>query len=297
VERTLAYVRDAHEAELITIQLNYPLSDDAILDLVQQAIDSHPPNTIKLCVMDAITSVPGVRFPFERVVKLLKDHAILSMVDGAHAIGQIPLDLQDTDPDFFITNCHKWLFTPRGAAILYVPQRNQHLVHPPAINAAYQHHTPSSNSKTITATFQNEFNWPGTIDNSNYCVVEHALDYRRTLGGEDKIMAYCHQMAVQGGSVAAEILGTDVLENDQHTLTVAMVNVRLPLAASHFRYSVNDITQAFYDKLLYDYNCMASPFLHNGTWYARLSAQVYTDLDDFRVVAKALLAICKELEQ
>ncbi|KAI8344093.1 pyridoxal phosphate-dependent transferase [Chlamydoabsidia padenii] len=292
VDRTLAYVQDAHQAELIPIELDYPINDDDIIDKIQQTIDLHPPSSIKLCVLDAITSVPGVRFPFERVVQLLKEHNILSLVDGAHAIGQIPLDLHHTDPDFFITNCHKWLFTPRGAAILYVPKRNQHLIHPAIINAAYQHHTNAKSD--ISKAFQLEFDWPGTQDFSNFLLVEKALEYRQTLGGEEKIQSYCHQLAVEGGQLAAEILGTDVMENDQGTLTVAMVNVRLPLGQT--RHSVSDITQAFIDKLLYEHHCMASAYFHNNKWYARFSAQVYNDLDDFRVVAKALLAVCKDLE-
>lgn len=56
----------------------------------------------------------------ERVVALLKEEQVLSLVDGAHAIGQVPVDLTATQPDFFLSNMHKWLFAQRGAAFLYV---------------------------------------------------------------------------------------------------------------------------------------------------------------------------------
>ncbi|KAI8093111.1 pyridoxal phosphate-dependent transferase [Halteromyces radiatus] len=298
VEKTLHYVQDAHQAELIPIQLNYPMSDDTILEIIQQTIVQHhlPSSPIKLCVMDAITSVPGVRFPFERVVKLLKEYDILSLVDGAHAIGQIPLDLHQIDPDFFVTNCHKWLFTPRGAAILYVPRRNQYMIHPTIINAAYQNHPDSQRNDDVSTAFQLEFSWPGTMDFSSFMCIEHALDFRETLGGEEKIQQYCHQLAVDGGRLVSEILGTNVMENEENSLTVAMVNVRLPLNP-HERYSGQEVVQAIISKLLYEHNCMGSPFLHNNTWYVRLSAQVYTDMEDFEVIGKALLKVCQELEQ
>jgi selenocysteine lyase/cysteine desulfurase len=72
------------------------------------------------------------------------------------------------DPDFFITNCHKWLFAPRGCAILYVPLRNQRLVHPAIINSAYADH---SNPSDKLSTFQKEFAWPGTADFTNFMCI------------------------------------------------------------------------------------------------------------------------------
>lgn len=83
-------------------------------------------------------------------------------------IGQIPLNLHEADPDFFATNCHKWLFTVRGSAILYVPKRNQHLVHPASISAAYKDHSDLNDKSN---TFQAEFNWHGTQDFSPYLTV------------------------------------------------------------------------------------------------------------------------------
>jgi selenocysteine lyase/cysteine desulfurase len=78
--------------KLIKIDLAYPLSDDEVLNLIKEAIErenSKGDGTIKVCFMDAISSVPAVRFPFEAAVKLVREYNILSLVDGAHAIGMI----------------------------------------------------------------------------------------------------------------------------------------------------------------------------------------------------------------
>lgn len=72
------------------------------------------------------------------------------------------------DPDFFISNCHKWLYAPRGCAFLYVPFRNQRLVHPAIINSAYKDH---SDPQDTSVTFQKEFEWPGTTDFTNYMCI------------------------------------------------------------------------------------------------------------------------------
>jgi hercynylcysteine S-oxide lyase len=82
----------------------------------------------------------------------LRQNDILSVIDGAHAIGQIPLDIKEIEPDFFVTNCHKWLFTPRGSAILYVPYKHQKKIHP-SVTSPYFH-----------LGFVAEFSWVGTQD-------------------------------------------------------------------------------------------------------------------------------------
>lgn len=174
MERTLAFLQDAHKVKLIPVQLTYPLSDQEILNITRESIENEmakgkeePP--IRMAVFDAISSVPGVRFPFETMIGLMKEYGIYSLVDGAHAIGQVPLNLHEADPDFFVSNCHKWLFAPAGAAILYVPKRNQHLVHPSIINYAYRSHQDPGDK---TNTFQEEFAWPGTQDFSNFMCIE-----------------------------------------------------------------------------------------------------------------------------
>jgi selenocysteine lyase/cysteine desulfurase len=69
----------------------YPLSDSEVLNILEETIISENAKNdgkIKLCFMDAISSVPAVRFPFESAVKLVREHNILSLVDGAHTIGK-----------------------------------------------------------------------------------------------------------------------------------------------------------------------------------------------------------------
>src|SRR6266542_4271063 len=93
----------------------------------------------------------GVIVPFQRIIPILRQNEILSVIDGAHAIGQIPLNIKELEPDFFVTNCHKWLYTARSSAILYVPYEHQGKIHPPV-------------TSPFTNGFIPKFSWIGTQD-------------------------------------------------------------------------------------------------------------------------------------
>ncbi|KAI9485435.1 MAG: pyridoxal phosphate-dependent transferase [Benjaminiella poitrasii] len=293
VNKTLEFIRDQYKVELISIELNYPVEDANVIQLTKETIErehaKHNEPKIVMAVIDAISSAPGVRFPFEALTKLVREYDILSFVDGAHAIGHIELNIDELDPDFFFSNCHKWLYTPRGCTVLYVSKRNQGFIHPTAINSAYKYHEDRSDA----SSFGQEF-IPPIIDISNYLCVEPALRYREEIG-EDAIRAYSHDIAVKGGQLVADILGTHVMENSTKTLTINMVNVRLP--AFKTTKSDAEVVAFYYKKLIFEHNTTASVYKHNHNWWIRLSGQIYVDLDDFKHMAQALVILTKELNE
>lgn len=71
------------------------------------------------------------------------------LVDAAHNIGQLPVSLRTVEPDFWISNCHKWLLAHRGCAVLYVNKRLQHLVHSIPISHYYKVRTRETASRWI----------------------------------------------------------------------------------------------------------------------------------------------------
>jgi selenocysteine lyase/cysteine desulfurase len=96
--RTLQFLKDTKDnIELIRLDPKYPISDDDLVAMIEDAIVREEAKAgvtggkIKMALIDAITSVPGARVPFERITKLLRDHNILSLIDGAHAIGKLHL--------------------------------------------------------------------------------------------------------------------------------------------------------------------------------------------------------------
>lgn len=93
-----------------------PSSKQQILDLFEAA---RTPRT-RVVMASHITTMTGCVLPVKEICAWARGHNILSFIDGAHAIGMIPLNLQDIGCDFYITSPHKWLLSPKGIGVLYV---------------------------------------------------------------------------------------------------------------------------------------------------------------------------------
>lgn len=107
---TVEFVVDHSHGRVFSheIPLTYPCEDAHILEKFEDALKTV--KNIKLAVFDHITSLPGAKMPWIELVKLCKKYGVFSLVDAAHGIGHVPLDVHAADPDFLVTNCHKWLF-------------------------------------------------------------------------------------------------------------------------------------------------------------------------------------------
>lgn len=301
---TVEYIVDTNPGLVSsrTILLAYPLEDDEILTLFREAVTlAHAEGKRpRVAVYDVVSSQPGVRFPFEALTAACRELGVLSLVDGAQGVGMIELDLTALDADFFLSNCHKWLHTPRGCAFLHVPFRNQGLIrstlptgrgYVPLRVAEKQTQVPAEEAG-VKSAWVRSFDFIGALDNSQPVVVKDALQWREeVLGGEERIRQYLWWLAKEGGKKTAEILGTEVIDNKTGTLTnCAMANVWLPVKSA----DVQDGVLAWAQELLVkEYKTFMSLSQHNGQWYTRLSAGVYLDLEDFEWAGKVLKEVCE----
>jgi selenocysteine lyase/cysteine desulfurase len=198
---------------------------------------------------------------------------------------------------------HKWFHSYRTTALLHVPERNQHLIN--ALPTGHGYVTDKKKKAGLgkqigiatsegANAFIAEFEYPGTVDMAGYLAVEESIRYRESLGGEQRIMGYCQDLAKRGAALTAEKLGTEVLQVEEDC---AMTQVRLPIDynTDAQRMAPNARQMDLIHRAMTEHNCCFSPFVHNQTWYARFSAQVFNDLDDFAYVAEALLKLCEGL--
>jgi selenocysteine lyase/cysteine desulfurase len=93
-----------------------PATVDEIVDRFTKALTPR----VRVLAFSHITSPTGLVLPVKEICKVARGRDVLTSVDGAHAIGQIPLNLHDLGCDFYVTSPHKWFLAPKGTGTLFV---------------------------------------------------------------------------------------------------------------------------------------------------------------------------------
>lgn len=108
-EKTVAYVCETTAATSKRLEYDHRWSDDEIVQKMHTAIlnEREAGHTVRVAIFDVVSSLPGVRMPFERLTEMCKHEHVLTVIDGAHCPGQVDVDLGTLQPDFFFGNCHK----------------------------------------------------------------------------------------------------------------------------------------------------------------------------------------------
>lgn len=109
MERMLISLGEMTGVSVRKVEVRFPLGVDEVVGGFRETVEKARSEGlhVKAALLDTIVSMPAVRFPFERLVEACHELGVLSVVDGAHGVGQIPLELGKLKPDFFTSNCHK----------------------------------------------------------------------------------------------------------------------------------------------------------------------------------------------
>jgi isopenicillin-N epimerase len=159
-----------------------------------------------------ITSETALLLPVEEIVARARAEKLVTIVDGAHAIAQLDLDLSGLGADFYAGNCHKWLCAPKGAGFLYVHPEWQERVDSPIVSWGYDE----------PATFLSRTEHQGTRDPAAYLAVPDAIAFQR----EHDVRRQCVALAREARRDLCALLGTEPLAPDAQILQMA--SVRLP---------------------------------------------------------------------
>lgn len=162
------------------IELTFPLASlEAIVDRVRSQLELPEFSRVRLAVFDHVPSNYGFVMPIKELVRVCHAHSIPVLVDGAHALGGLDLDVTDLGADFYVSNAHKWLCSPKGAAFLYVKPKYQATIRPMAISHGFG------------SGFCSEFVWTGLRDYGPYLALHTVLHFWETFGAH-KIRTYMH---------------------------------------------------------------------------------------------------------
>ncbi|KAG6156896.1 hypothetical protein E4U11_005436 [Claviceps purpurea] len=314
----------AGKVEHRTIELEYPVEDADVIAALRRAATqvTREGKRARLAMMDVVTSRPGVVFPWEAAVRVCRELGILSLVDGAQGVGMVRLDLTAADPDFFVSNCHKWLLVPRGCAMLYTPARTQCLLRTAlATSHGYVPLSAAPAPPGSKSRYVANFEFVGTRDNGPYLCVADAIAWReRVCGGEENILRYLWALNKKGIRIVARALGTTHLDNETETLTnCAMGNVALPMrvdnedastaldAAPSAAIAAPDVVVArenvalvdkwMRERLFDDYKTFMTLFVMQDRYWVRLSAQIYLDEQDYEAAGDILKTLCERIRR
>jgi isopenicillin-N epimerase len=174
----------------------------------------HRSERTRAVFLSHITSETALLLPVEEIVAKARAEGLVTIVDGAHAVAQVDLDLSTLGADFYAGNCHKWLCAPKGAGFLYVHPDWQERVDSPIISWGYGE----------PATFISRTEHQGTRDPAAYLAVPDAIAFQR----EHDVREQCRALAREARRELCALLGTEPLAPDVQILQMASVRLAEP---------------------------------------------------------------------
>ncbi|MFM7347458.1 MAG: aminotransferase class V-fold PLP-dependent enzyme [Tagaea sp.] len=264
VTRTVQHVCAMTGAAHRVLDIPYPLSDESqILAPIEAALSSRT----RLIVVDHITSPTACVLPVARIQAMARLRGIPVLIDGAHAPGQLALDLKALDPDFYVGNCHKWLFAAKGAAFLSVAPQFRARLHPGTISHGY--------GQGLAA----EFDWVGTRDVGAWLSVPDGIAYGEAIGWA-QLRGRNDAMIDEAVAVLSKAWGTRIGTPKGMRAHMGAVEIPLDGPADEAR------AQKLWTRLYEVHRIQMPVIAFAGCLWARPSAQIYNESAHYAALAR-----------
>lgn len=222
VERTWTFVCEAKGAQYRSQPIPLPItSAEALIEQLWQGVT---PRTRAL-VISHITSPTALIFPVAEVCRRAAAQGIVTIIDGAHAPGQIDLALDDIGADFYTGNLHKWTCAPKGSAFLYARPDRQPMLQPLVVSWGWRAINPGP------SPFQDYFGWTGTSDPAPYLSVPAAIAFQRQHDWPS-VRATCHEMVSAASQRIGALTGLSPISPDSPDWYGQMRSIPIPRTAA-----------------------------------------------------------------
>ncbi len=248
---------------------------EAIVETLWQGVT---PRT-RIIFLSHISSATAVCFPVAEICRRARAAGIITIIDGAHAPGQMLLDLQAIDPDFYFGNLHKWLCSPKGSAFLYARADQQPLLEPLVVGWGWG----AERDLTFGSDFLDYNQWLGTNDVSAYLAVSAAIQFQEAHEWT-AVRQRCHNLLTQAiHRICALTSLPSIYPDDSTQFYHQMATIPLP--------PLRD-AEAFKAALLQQFKVEVPIVTWNGRHFIRVSVQAYntpTDIDTLLQALRTLL--------
>ncbi|XHX77739.1 MAG: aminotransferase class V-fold PLP-dependent enzyme [Stenomitos frigidus ULC029] len=273
----LDYVAERYGLKVVIAQVPFPIDEpQQVIDAIVACVS----DKTRLALLDHVVSQTGLVFPLTALVQALTQRGVETLVDGAHAPGMLPLNLQALGATYYTGNLHKWVSAPKGAAFLYVQRDRQPAIRPLTISHG------ANATCTDRSRFRLEFDWVGTDDPTAYLCVPEAIRFMGSLlpGGWDELMATNHALAIAARRSLCETL--QIAPPCPEAMLGSMAVVPLP----------DGNPMGLQDALLarYQIEVPIVPFPTASSRLVRVSAQLYNYLEQYEYLGRAIAELLQE---
>jgi isopenicillin-N epimerase len=249
-------------ARLICAQIPLPTSEDQVVDAILAKVSERT----RLVLTDHVTSPTGLVWPVKRLIEELPGIDVL--VDGAHAPGMLPLEIEALGAVYYVGNCHKWLCAPKGAGFLWARPDRHGGLRPPILSHG------ANATRTDRSRFRLEFDWMGTSDPTAWLSVPFAIDFFDW----EKTRAHNRALALEGRRILCNALGVEPPAPD--SMIGSLAAVALPDG------DALDLQRRLWERKI---EVPIVPWPAPPRRLVRISAQLYNHADQYRQLATALL--------
>jgi isopenicillin-N epimerase len=268
LDRTWRFMGEHTGSRYVVRPIPLPVDDAATF--VEQVWAGVTDRT-RVLFLSHITSPTALILPIGELIARARERGIWTVIDGAHAPGQIDVDLHALGADFYGGNCHKWLMAPKGAGFLYARRDVQHLVEPLVVSWGWQARDPGP------SRFVDEQQAQGTRDPAAYLAVPAAIAFQRA-NDWAAVRAGCHQSVERAIEQMASLTGLPPIAADPARWHGQLATMPLP-----------ECDVAVVKRQLYDRHRVEIPILRwNDRPYARISVQGYNTAADVDALVAGL---------
>lgn len=268
LDRTWHFICAKRGARYIRQPVSTPVTS---VQQVVEAIWSGVTHRTRVLFFSHITSPTAFIMPVAELVRRARQAGIITVIDGAHAPGQVPLDLKGLGADFYVGNCHKWMMAPKGSAFVYARPDRQPLLEPLVVSWGWQSETPGP------SRFIDEQEYQGTRDIAACLAVPAAIQFMETHDWP-AVQRTCHELIRHVRQEITELTGLAPLTPDAPAWFRQMAAFPLPACDGETL-----------QRRLYDEFAVEIPIITwNGANLVRISVQGYNTQADLDRLVEAL---------